>query len=249
MAVDGTRRPAAAVRYTDDGRRARAARATSSPGATASTASAGRRSRRTCSTVCERDYPFAWLGILADVAPVHRRAHLRLPRPTASPCTACARRTSAASTCRCPPSERLDDWPDDRIWAELHAAARPPRRLASSPRARSSRRAITPMRSFVAAPMRHGRLFLAGDAAHIVPPDRRQGPQPGRRRRRRARRRALAALVDQRTRTGPTRTPTRCLERVWRATHFSWWMTTMLHVDPDGRPVRAAAACSPAAAT
>ena len=94
----------------------------------------------------------------------------------------------------------------------------------------SLEKGITPMRSFVSAPMRHGRLFLAGDAAHIVPPTGAKGLNlalgdvavlAG----------ALADLLAA-TPGGPTPTPTTCLDRVWRRTHFSWWMTTMLHTRP-----------------
>ena len=129
------------------------------------------------------------------------------------------------------PDEQIDDWPDERIWAELRRATRAAR-LDAARRARSARRAITPMRSFVSAPMRHGRLFLAGDAAHIVPPTGAKGLNLAL-----ADAAVLAArwwrccdgageLADAYS--------DRCLRRVWRATHFSWWMTTMLHRAPGG---------------
>ena len=170
-------RPSASTASTTDAPRRplprRAARstscaATSWPAATAPTASAAPRSRGRRSRVYEREYPFAWLGILAEVAP-----------STDELIYAYNERGFALHSMRSPEISRLylqctptttsSDWPDDRIWAELRRAARAAT-AGRSTGGRSSRRAITPMRSFVVEPMQHGRLFLAGDAAHIVPP-------------------------------------------------------------------------------
>ena len=128
---------------------------------------------------------------------LHRGAHLLPPRPRLRAAQPCARPRSAGSTCRCEPDEDLDAWPDDRIWEELQT------RLATDDGFRLDERpdlekGITPMRSFVVEPMQHGRLFLAGDAAHIVPADRRQGPQPGGRRRARPRRGARRLVRGRR---------------------------------------------------
>ena len=145
----------------------------------------------------------------------------------ASPCTACAHRRSPACTCRCRPTKIADAWPDDRIWDELT------RRLPTADGFTLNtgpilEKGITAMRSFVATPMRHGNLVLAGDAAHIVPPTGAKGMNL-----------AIADVVvladildDVLVHGKPERlddyTPT-CMQRVWRAQHFSWWMTSMTH--------------------
>ncbi len=172
-----------------------------------------------------RDYPFAWLGILADVAPSvdelvyahHARgfALLSLRSPTRS-----------RLYLQCRPDEDIGEWPDDRIWEELQRrTALDGWSLAEGP---ILEKGITGMRSFVAEPMQHGRLFLAGDAAHIVPPTGAKGLN-------------LAAhdvgvlaegLTDwygRGRREQLDAYSTECLLRVWRAEHFSWWMTSMLH--------------------
>jgi p-hydroxybenzoate 3-monooxygenase len=185
--------------------------------------------------VFEREYPFAWLGILAEAPPSseelvytrHERgfalASLRSPE-------------LARLYIQVRPDESLDDWPDERVWEEMRtrfATEDGDWQLNEGP---VLDRLISPMRSFVAEPMRHGRLFLAGDAAHIVPPTGAKGLNLAI-----ADVRALAeALVDL-YRGGDTAGldaySDTCLRRVWRAQHFSWWMTSMLHVaegDPFG---------------
>jgi p-hydroxybenzoate 3-monooxygenase len=178
-------------------------------------------------SVWGREYPYAWLGILADVAP-----------STDELIYAYSDRGFALHSMRSPtrsrlyiqvdPEEDIADWPDDRIWSELH------QRLASDGWELNEgpvlEKGITPMRSFVAAPMRYRSLLLAGDAAHIVPPTGAKGLNL-----------AVAdvtvladALVDHLTAgsdTGLDEYSDRCLTRVWRAQHFSWFMTTMLHLD------------------
>jgi p-hydroxybenzoate 3-monooxygenase len=130
-----------------------------------------------------------------------------------------------------PADEDIAGWPDDRIWAELKTRFEAPGwELKEGP---VTEKSVTPMRSFVAAPMRSGRLFLAGDAAHIVPPTGAKGLNL-----------AVAdvtvladALIDLATRGSTDRADAysaTCLERVWRASHFSWWMTSTLHVAGDG---------------
>ena len=178
-------------------------------------------------TTWERDYPYAWLGILADVPPstdeliyahhAHGFALHSLRSPTVS------RLYLQVDT-----GEDLAGWPDDRIWAELARRFELPGwTLATGPVLDKN---ITPMRSFVSAPMRYGRLFLAGDAAHIVPPTGAKGLNlaladvavlaP-----------ALDGLLHNDDKLAAAYSAT-CLERVWRSTHFSWWMTTMLHRTP-----------------
>jgi p-hydroxybenzoate 3-monooxygenase len=126
------------------------------------------------------------------------------------------------------PEERIEDWPDERIWEELH------RRLATADGDWELRegplieKGITPMRSFVVEPMRYERLYLAGDAAHIVPPTGAKGLNLAV-----ADVRVLAAALAAWYRdgdaTGLDAYSDTCLRRVWRVQHFSWWMTSMLH--------------------
>jgi p-hydroxybenzoate 3-monooxygenase len=181
------------------------------------------------SAVFERTYPFSWLGILSAAPPSsHELIYARHERGFAlhsmrSP-------TVTRMYLQVPATEELSDWSDDRIWSELHA------RLATDDgfeliEGALLDKGITPMRSFVSTPMRRGRLFLAGDAAHIVPPTGAKGMNLAVADVRLLSR-ALGAffggggseLLDAYSDTA--------LDRVWRATHFSWWMTTMLHVDP-----------------
>jgi p-hydroxybenzoate 3-monooxygenase len=175
-----------------------------------------------------REYPYAWLGILADVPPSidelvyanHERgfALLSLRSPTRS-----------RYYIQCTPDENLDEWPDERVWEELAArTALEGWRLEEGP---VLEKLVAGMRSFVAEPMQHGRLFLAGDAAHIVPPTGAKGLNLAAHDVR-----VLAdALIEwygSGSRAGLDGYSTECLRRVWRAEHFSWWMTTMLHNTP-----------------
>jgi p-hydroxybenzoate 3-monooxygenase len=173
----------------------------------------------------EREYPFAWLGILAAVAPSieelvyahHERgfALLSLRSPELS-----------RYYVQCTPDESLDGWPDERIWEELQLrTGLEGWTLDEGPVLEKS---ITGMRSFVVEPMQFGRLFLAGDAAHIVPPTGAKGLNLAI-----SDVRVLAeAIVDWYSKGSTTALDAysdTCLRRVWRAEHFSWWMTTMLH--------------------
>jgi p-hydroxybenzoate 3-monooxygenase len=176
-------------------------------------------------TTFERDYPFGWLGILAQVPPsmdelvyVHHErgfALLSLRGPERS-----------RYYLQVAADEDLGGWPDERIWAELRArTALDGWTLHEGP---ILEKGVTGTRSFVAEPMRHGRLFLAGDAAHIVPPTGAKGLNLAI-----ADVRVLAeALVDHYAGGGDGLLDAysrECLRRVWRAEHFSWWMTSMLH--------------------
>jgi p-hydroxybenzoate 3-monooxygenase len=180
-------------------------------------------------TTYDHVYPYAWLGILAKAEPSHDEliyAHHE--------------RGFALHSMRSPeltrlylqvdPDTDLADWPDERIWAELH------RRLAVDSDFKLNEgpvleRLVAPMRSFVAEPMRHGRLFLAGDAAHIVPPTGAKGMNLAMADVH-VLSRALAALLHAgRTDLVESYSDT-CLRRVWRAEHFSYSMTTMLHRRP-----------------
>ena len=178
----------------------------------------------------EKVYPFGWLGILAEVAPVsHELIYANHPRGFAL----CSMRSEHRSRyyIQCPLDEKIEDWSDDRFWDELrrrlpahHAEA-----LITAP---SFEKSIAPLRSFVAEPMRFGRMFLVGDAAHIVPPTGAKGLN-------------LAAsdvhylfsgLIEHyqdRSNAGIEAYSPRALARVWKAVRFSWWMTTMMHRFPD----------------
>jgi p-hydroxybenzoate 3-monooxygenase len=179
--------------------------------------------------VYDRAYPYGWLGILAEVPPstdelIYSRHEDGFALHTM--------RTPQISRLylQVPVDDSTDNWPDDRIWAQLqHRLALPGWSLKEGPILDKS---ITPMRSFVAAPMRHGRLFLAGDAAHIVPPTGAKGLNL-------AisdvviLAKALDGLLTRGSADLALAYSDTCLRRVWRATHFSWWMTSMLHVDPS----------------
>jgi p-hydroxybenzoate 3-monooxygenase len=180
--------------------------------------------------VFERTYPFSWLGILAEAPPSsHELIYCRHDNGFAlhsmrSP-------SITRMYLQVPATADLEQWPDDRVWAELKTrlATDDGFELTEGPLLDKS---ITPMRSFVAAPMQYGRLLLAGDAAHIVPPTGAKGMNLAI-----ADVRLLAHALggyyaDGRDDLVATYSDT-ALRRVWRATHFSWWMTTMLHTDPD----------------
>ena len=178
----------------------------------------------------ERSYPFAWLGILADVPPscdeliyAHHERGFALH----------SMRSPQVSRLylQVDPEDSIDNWSDDRIWDELDA------RFATDDgwtlrRGPITEKSITPMRSFVAEPMRHGRLFLAGDAAHIVPPTGAKGLNLAV-----ADVTLLAAALTQWQREGDESLldaySETALRRVWRAEHFSYTMTTLLHPSPD----------------
>jgi len=185
--------------------------------------------------VAERGYPYAWLGILATVPPstdelIYARHETGFALHTM--------RTPQVSRLylQVPADEDLGCWPDDRIWAELRTRLGVPGwELRDGP---ITEKAIAPMRSFVASPMRYRRLFLAGDAAHIVPPTGAKGLNLAL-----ADVTALAQALTSLLRDqdpGPAAAYSgTSLARVWRATHFSSWMTSMLHVDPAAGPFEA----------
>ncbi|MFB9251243.1 4-hydroxybenzoate 3-monooxygenase [Sphaerisporangium melleum] len=205
-------------------------------------------------TEYEREYPFAWLGILARVAPsADELIYARTDRGFALH----SMRSPQVSRfyLQVAPDEDVAAWPDERIWAELKA------RLETVPgfeltTGEIMEKAVTPMRSFVAEPMQYGRLFLAGDAAHIVPPTGAKGLNLAV-----ADVRVLTAALAEWYATGSREAldgySRACLKRVWRAQHFSWWMTTLLHTfeeeDAYGRRLQLSyldyVTSSPAAAT
>ncbi|MGO8957734.1 MAG: 4-hydroxybenzoate 3-monooxygenase [Streptosporangiaceae bacterium] len=185
-------------------------------------------------TVWEREYPYAWLGILADVPPsTDELIYSRHERGFAlhslrSPVT-------SRLYLQVSPDERIEEWPDERIWDELGRRFELPGWTLQ--RGPVLDKGITPMRSFVAAPMRYGRLFLAGDAAHIVPPTGAKGLNLAL-----ADVAVLAPALDRLLQGDPSLADvysSTCLDRVWRSTHFSWWMTTMLHRTPGADDMEA----------
>jgi p-hydroxybenzoate 3-monooxygenase len=178
----------------------------------------------------ERVYPFGWLGILSETPPVSDELiYIHHERGFAL----CSMRSPTRSRyyLQCRLNEHTDEWPDDRFWDELK------RRLDGEARERlvtgpSIEKSIAPLRSFVAEPMRFGRLFLAGDAAHIVPPTGAKGLNLA------ASdvhylSRGLVEFYREKSSAGLDHYSGRALARVWKAERFSWWMTTMLHNLPD----------------
>ncbi|BCO27481.1 p-hydroxybenzoate hydroxylase [Rhodoferax lithotrophicus] len=184
----------------------------------------------------EKVYPFGWLGLLSDTPPVHDELiYVNSPRGFAL----CSQRSKTRSRyyLQVPLTDRLQDWTDDAFWQELRLRldAEAAAQLVTGP---SLEKSIAPLRSFVTEPMRFGRLFLAGDAAHIVPPTGAKGLN-------------LAAtdvkylcnaLVDfyqNRSEEGIDTYSARCLRRIWKAERFSWWFTSLMHRFPDDGPITA----------
>jgi p-hydroxybenzoate 3-monooxygenase len=177
----------------------------------------------------EREYPFAWLGILAEVAPsTEELIYARHERGFALH----SMRTPELSRfyLQCAPDDDPDAWSDDRIWEELEI------RLERDGFTLNTggpivEKSVTPMRSYVVEPMQYGNLYLAGDAAHIVPPTGAKGLNLAVGDVRELAR-ALRDRYERGDRSGLESYSDRCLRRVWRAEHFSWWMTSMLHRFP-----------------
>ena len=176
----------------------------------------------------ERIYPFAWLGILAEASPSSDELiYAHHPRGFALQSMRSPEVTRLYL--QCDPDDQIEAWPDERIWDELET------RLASGDfrvnRGPIFERGITPMRSFVTEPMQHGRLYLAGDAVHIVPPTGAKGLNLAV-----ADVRVLAHGLERWFESGDDTAlkaySETCLTRVWRTQYFSWWMTTMLHRMP-----------------
>ena len=180
--------------------------------------------------IFERVYPFGWLGVLADTPPVNDElVYARHERGFAL----CSQRSASRSRyyLQVPAGEKVEDWSDQRFWDELKTRLPTAlaERLVTGP---SLEKSIAPLRSFVVEPMQYGRLFLLGDAAHIVPPTGAKGLN-------------LAAsdvstlftMLCKVYTEGRTDLLERysevCLRRIWKAERFSWWMTSMLHRFPD----------------
>jgi len=181
----------------------------------------------------ERVYPFGWLGVLAEAPPAHHEliycshergfalASMRSP-------------TRSRYYVQCGLDERIEDWSDARFWDELCLRLGPA--AAGVTRCASFEKSIAPLRSFVCEPMRHGRLFLAGDAAHIVPPTGAKGLNLAAS--------DVAMLFEALTEhyqegsdAGLDGYSARALARVWKAERFSWWFTELTHRFPDAGPM------------
>ncbi|MBK6650672.1 MAG: 4-hydroxybenzoate 3-monooxygenase [Betaproteobacteria bacterium] len=178
----------------------------------------------------EKIYPFGWLGVLADVPPLsHELVYCNTERGFAL----CSQRSLTRSRyyIQCPLTDKVENWSDDAFWAELsnRLDEQGRRNLVTGP---SIEKSIAPLRSYVAEPMRFGSLFLAGDAAHIVPPTGAKGLN-------------LAAtdvkylstaLIEyfqENASAGIDTYSQRCLARIWKAERFSWWFTQLMHRFPD----------------
>ncbi|MCM2252101.1 MAG: 4-hydroxybenzoate 3-monooxygenase [Ramlibacter sp.] len=178
----------------------------------------------------EKVYPFGWLGLLADVPPL---SHELIYANTGRGFALCSMRSPSRSRyyVQVPLQDKVEDWSDEAFWNELRARLDPAacERLVTGP---SIEKSIAPLRSFVAEPMRFGRLFLAGDAAHIVPPTGAKGLN-------------LAATdvkylsnafieyYRERSDRGIDHYSEVCLRRIWKAERFSWWFTSLMHKFPD----------------
>jgi p-hydroxybenzoate 3-monooxygenase len=189
-------------------------------------------------TVREREYPFGWLGILAQVAPSTEELIYAFHSERGFALHTMRSLELSRLYIQVEPDDDIGNWPDERIWEELHArlATDDDWALEEGP---VLEKGITPMRSFVAEPMRHGRLFLAGDAAHIVPPTGAKGLNLAVADVR-VLAEALEAFFASGDESGLDAYSDTALRRVWRAEHFSWWMTSMLHRAPDPDPFAAA---------
>ena len=177
----------------------------------------------------EKVYPFGWLGLLSDTPPVNEELiYVNSPRGFAL----CSMRSPTRSRyyVQVPLTDKVEEWSDDAFWQELKARLDPAarERLVTGP---SIEKSIAPLRSFVTEPLRFGRMFLAGDAGHIVPPTGAKGLN-------------LAATdvkylssafiehYRDRSDAGLDAYSAKCLRRIWKAERFSWWMTTLMHRFP-----------------
>jgi len=184
----------------------------------------------------EKVYPFGWLGLLADTPPVHHELiYVRSDRGFAL----CSQRSHTRSRyyLQVPLTDKVESWSDDAFWDELRLRLDPEAaaKLVTGP---SLEKSIAPLRSFVTEPLRFGRMFLAGDAGHIVPPTGAKGLN-------------LAAtdvkylssaiteFYEERSESGIDGYSARCLKRIWRAERFSWWFTGIMHNFPEEGPIMA----------
>ena len=178
----------------------------------------------------EKVYPFGWLGVLSDTPPVHEELiYVNSPRGFAL----CSQRSMIRSRyyLQVPLTDKVENWSDDAFWTELRHRLDPEasERLVTGP---SIEKSIAPLRSFVTEPMRFGNLFLAGDAAHIVPPTGAKGLNLAATDVKYLSDALIEACVEK-SQAGIDHYSTRCLARIWRAERFSWWFTSLMHRFPD----------------
>lgn len=179
----------------------------------------------------ERIYPFGWIGVLAEAPPVSQELVYANHERGFALCSMRSRRRSRYYV-QCPLEDTVHQWPDERFWSELHARlpAALASRLITGP---SIEKTLAPLRSFVAEPMRFGRLFLVGDAAHIVPPTGAKGLNLAAADARLLAR-GLVEFYGSGSETLLGEYSRRALDRVWKATRFSWWFTSLMHrFSPD----------------
>jgi p-hydroxybenzoate 3-monooxygenase len=182
-------------------------------------------------TEYEKVYPFGWLGVLSDTPPVS--PHAIVYGNSERGFSLCSMRSMTRSRyyVQVPLTDKVEEWSDERFWDELRRRLDPElaSRIVTGP---SIEKSIAPLRSFVAEPLRFGRLFLAGDAGHIVPPTGAKGLNlaatdvkylSG----------ALIEYFKDRSSQGIDTYSERCLKRIWKAERFSWWLTTLMHRFPD----------------
>jgi p-hydroxybenzoate 3-monooxygenase len=181
-------------------------------------------------TEYEKVYPFGWLGLLSDTPPVcEELIYINSSRGFGL----CSQRSLTRSRyyLQVPLTDKVEEWTDEAFWQELRLRLDDEGReqLITGP---SIEKSIAPLRSFITEPMRFGRMFLAGDAAHIVPPTGAKGLNlaatdvkylSG----------ALIEYFKDKTESGIDRYSERCLRRIWKAERFSWWFTTLMHRFPD----------------
>jgi p-hydroxybenzoate 3-monooxygenase len=182
--------------------------------------------------IYDREFPFGWLGIMSESPPLKEMTYCNHDRGFAL-----ASRRSLQVTrlyVQCDPSDDLANWPDARIWDELHVRLNDEAR-SELKEGRIFQKGITPCRSFVSAPMRYGRMFLAGDACHIVPPTGAKGLNLAV-----ADVRVLSRALIEFFKTGATARlecySDTCLARVWKVVRYSTYMTTLLHRPPGQSP-------------
>lgn len=178
----------------------------------------------------EKVYPFGWLGVLSDTPPVH---HELIYANSTRGFALCSQRSATRSRyyLQVPTSDKVEQWSDDDFWTELRHRLDPEacEHLVTGP---SIEKSIAPLRSFVTEPMRFGRMFLAGDAAHIVPPTGAKGLNLAATDVKYLST-ALIAYYQDKTEAGIDSYSERCLRRIWRAERFSWWFTSLMHHFPE----------------